>query len=242
MTAGDLINASLKTLGILGQGETPAPNDAEDARLRLNDFLDALATQRLTIYNQARSTYSLVNGQQTYSIGTNGTPDFSQVRPLWIDNVGIILPNVTPANEIQIGPPLTQSQWAALVVKELESPLPSGCYYNQTYPNGELSFWPVPNDATVDVALYYPSPGTTAVASLATTLSIPPGWARMLRYNLACELAPEFGAPIPPRVQLVADESLADIKRTNLQPQDLMIDPALTNVYARPWNIYTGSY
>lgn len=242
MTAGDLINASLKLIGVLGAGETANANDAEDARLRLNDFLDGLATQRLTIYNQARSTYSLINGQQTYSIGTDGTPDFNQVRPLWIDNVGLLLPNGTPTNEIQIGPPMTRDQFAALVVKGLESPYPSGVYYNQTYPNGALSFWPVPNDATVDVALYYPSPTLTSVAALSTTLSVPPGWSRMLRYNLACELAPEFGREIPQKVESVAADSLADVKRTNIAPQDMPIDPALTPWQYRAFNIYTGTY
>jgi hypothetical protein len=240
VTVLELIDGSLKLIGVLSAGETANANDAEDARLRLNDFLDYLATQRLTIYNQQRSTYSLINGQAAYTIGTSGTPDFNQTRPLWIDNLGIIIDG-SPDNEIQI-PLMTRDQYASIIVKDVTSPLPSAAYYNQTYPNGTLTLWPVPSDATVDLAIYWPSQSLASVAALATTLSIPPGWALMLRYNLAKLLAPEFGRPLDGQIAMMADESLAAIKRTNMQPQDLSMDAGLLLQNGRPWNIYTGDY
>lgn len=240
MTGLDLVSGSLKLLGILGAGETASGNDAVDGLARLNDFLNYLATERLTIYNQERSTYSLVADQATYSVGTSGTPDFNQTRPLWLDQVGIIIDG-SPDTELQI-PILTQSQWANVIVKDAESPLPTACYYNQTYPNAELTFWPVPTDATVDVALYWPSPSVVSVATLQTTISVPPGWALMLRYNLAKLMAPEWGRPLDPLIAQMADDSLAAIKRTNLQPQDLGMDQGLLMGQGRPWNIITGQY
>lgn len=219
MTAGDLINGALKLIGVLAAGETADSNDAEDARLRLNDLLDLLATQRLTIYNQERSVYPLVSGTQDYTIGTGGT--FNQVRPVWIDGIGLI----RNGQEYPLQP-LTQGQWERTAQKSLSS-IPTSYYFNDAYPLGELSFYPVPN-ATASVAVYWPSSSLTSVASLATVISTPPGWALMLRTNLAKLLAPEFNRPLRDDIAELAKSSLADVKRTNIRPEALTFDTAIT--------------
>jgi len=66
-----------------------------------------------------------------------------------------------------------------------------------------------------------------AFADYDTLYDLPPGYARALRYNLAVELAPEFGRPLDPLVAGLAAESLATIKRANVRTVPVGVDAAL---------------
>ena len=79
----------------------------------------------------------------------------------------------------------------------------------------------------------------STLAALTTSLSLPPGYERALRYALALELAPEYGRQVSEIVMAAAVESKAAIKRMNIAPAYLQVDDALR---ARPaaWNWMTG--
>jgi hypothetical protein len=49
-----------------------------------------------------------------------------------------------------------------------------------------------------------------------STFSLPPGYGRALRYNLAVELASEFGAALDPTVSAIAQSSKADLRQLNV--------------------------
>lgn len=220
-TAGDKITDALKLIGVLAPGETASGPDAADALSTFNAFLDYLQTQRLSIYNQARSVYDLVAGTATYTIGSGAT--FNQARPIWIDRVGIL---DTANSERQI-PIVTDGEWARIPDKATQG-TPALAHYNPTYANGVLSLYPVPDSSTLDVVLYWPSASVTSVAALTTALSIPPGYGRMFTYALARELAILFGKSVDPRIEQIADESMAAIKRANIRPEVLTFDRALS--------------
>lgn len=191
-----------------------------DCLTAFSGFLDALQLQRLTIPNQKRSVYDLTSGTATYTIGTGGT--FNQDRPVWIDRIGLIVGSQEyPLRMFTLG------EWARIPQKSL-SGQPVGVYFNDNFPLGELTFYPVPDVSTHDVAIYWPDASPTTVASANTELSIPPGWDRMLTYNLAVEFGMLFGVSIRPEIAEIARASLADVKRSNIRPEVLTFDPALT--------------
>ncbi len=55
--------------------------------------------------------------------------------------------------------------------------------------------------------------GWTDVADASDTLAAPPECLSMLAYRLAVEIAPEYGAPIPEAVGVLAEQYLNDLRR-----------------------------
>jgi hypothetical protein len=78
-------------------------------------------------------------------------------------------------------------------------------------------------------------------ADLATPLYFPPGYLRAFTYNLAMEIAPEFGVEPSPQVQRIAMTSKRDLKRIN-NPDDVMAMPYALVANRQRFNIYAGNY
>jgi hypothetical protein len=228
MNVGDQIAKSLRLIGVLPIGEDVDSAMAAACLTTFSDFLDALQTERLTIYNQERSVYDLVAGTQAYTIGSGGT--FDQQRPLWIDGIGLI--NGTYETL------LSEGEWRRVADKSTQG-FPYAAYYNPNYPLGELSFVYVPSDAALDVAIYWPSGSLTSVDSLTTTLSVPPGWGQMLTYNLGVQFALLLGVKLRPEIVDIAQKSKADIQRLNSSMEVLTFDPALSG---RRGSVTRGSF
>jgi hypothetical protein len=72
-------------------------------------------------------------------------------------------------------------------------------------------------------------------------LAFPPGYLRAFTYNLAMELAPEFGVEPTPQVQRIAMASKRDIKRIN-SPKDIMAMPYSLMARRNRFNIFAGNY
>jgi hypothetical protein len=209
ITARDLIASAFRLIGVQASGENLDPAMGADALLTFSQMLDAWAGDRLTIYSQSRTENTLVSGTQRYSIGAGG--NWSQARPLWIDGAAWL---TSDGLESPISV-FTRSEWRSVSLKNLQSILPAGLFYNPTFPLGAIDLWPVPTDATVKLVLYAPSAALTSVASLDTLISAPEGWAQALRFNLAVLLYPEYpnAGGLDPIVRETAIESKATIMR-----------------------------
>ena len=81
----------------------------------------------------------------------------------------------------------------------------------------------------------------TQPANLATVLAFPPGYLRAFTYNLAMEIAPEFGVEPSPQVTRIAMTSKRNLKRIN-NPDDVMSMPYAIVATRQRFNIYAGNY
>jgi hypothetical protein len=233
MTANSLIQQALKSIGVLAAGETLGASEATDCLTALNAMIDTWAIHHLTIAYRTRSTYALVAGTQTYSIGASGT--FDQVRPVYLDGITIAL-SASPTIETRLEP-YTEDEWRILSTRS-QSGTPNRYYYRKTFPLAYLSFWPVP-DAADTVAISWGTP-LTEFATLLTDYDLAPGYREAIRYNLAVRLCPEFGRPLDPTVAQLAVETLGTIKRANITPMDMSVDAALLFNTNSAFNINTG--
>ncbi len=223
-TANTLIQRALQLIGVIAAGENPTSDDLADGLVTLNDMVNAWALEPLTIFTEQRVTAALSASTQNYTIGAGAT--ISTPRPLWVPNAGIIPSGAT--NELPINL-LSDDQWAGIAIKSLTSVFPTAMYYNYdfnaTTGYGLVAVWPIPT-TTPTLVLYLPE-AVTAFADGTTSYKFPPGYERMLRFNLAVELAPEYGRQVDPAVGAIAMQSKGNIKRANNREQDLIVDASL---------------
>lgn len=223
MTANDLINSSLRLIGVLASGETPTGAESQDAFLILNQMIDSWNSERLMIFTLTISEFSLVSGQQTYTLGSGG--DFNMARPARIERMSIVNLN-NPAQPLELPiEMLTDQGWQAIPVKLITSSLPQKCYDDGAFPLRNLNFWCVPN-VPVKVRIY----GWTALTQFPdfqTSLTFPPAYLKALRYNLAVDLAPEFGREVPASVAAQAVISKAAIESLNSPLLDMRCESAV---------------
>ena len=239
MTANDLIERALKTVGVLAPGETATAADASDAFTILNNMIDTWATQRLTIFHTAREVFDLAAATQDYTIGPGGT--FDIVRPLWIAAASIIPDkNASDAQKIElpISAALNINQWQNVAIKGTTSTFPTEFYYDKAWGGiagalpslasglALISVWPVPRSSDCQLVLYAPTP-LSQFTDRTSAYTFPPGYEEAMRYQLALRLAPEFGRQLSPEVVMLASECLGNIKRVNTSDAELSIDPAL---------------
>jgi hypothetical protein len=222
MTVSELITAALQDLRVLQVGETASANDAAYGLNRLNDWIDSLATEGLTVYSRARTTWT-ISGATSYTIGTGAVINCARpTGPLAIDNVGFQDTSVSPTLEYNLGPVLTEDAYDGIAQKDLTSVYPQAAYYNPTYDSGFglIRLWPLSTSSTLEGVIYTLVP-VSEFTAITDTIALPPGYRRFLRTNLAKELASAFDSPLTMDIQQAAAESKADVKRANERLMDL---------------------
>ncbi len=233
-SAGDLINGSLRLIGMLAEGETPSSETSNDALVALNQMLESWSTERLAVYSTQDQVFSWPATQATQTIGPTG--DFVGERPILIDDSTYFRDASTGVSyNLSF---INQLQYNSIAVKTVRSTYPQLMWVNETHPNLTMTVFPVPN-RVLEFHIVSVQP-LAQPALLSTNLSFPPGYLRCFRYNLACELAPEFGVEPSPTVQKIAVVSKRDLKRIN-NPGDLMMMPYGIISRRNRFNIFTGA-
>ena len=233
-TAGEQIIRALRLLGVLAEAETPSVEIMQDSLTALNQMLDSWSTERLAVYTTQDQVFTWPAGSAARTLGPTG--NFVGLRPVLLDAATYYKDTSTGISYgIEI---ITQEQYNGIAVKSATSTFPQVMFVNMGYPDVELSVYPVP---TSSLEWHFVSvQALSQPASLITELSFPPGYLRAFTYNLACELAPEFGTEPAPQVQRIAMTSKRNLKRIN-NPQDMLAMPSvLTNSNPR-YNIYAGN-
>lgn len=239
MTWADLITIALKRINVVQAGSTPTADDMADAFDLTNLWIDALATERMTIPFLLRSTWTIVSTKGTlttpYTVGTGG--DISITRPPKAADLVIKFQDtaVSPTYEYGLDR-YTDEEWEAIPQKTLTGTLPVGAYYNPTYASGygSLHLWPVPTQANLQGVLYAPSPIAQAGATT-DTIVLPNGYKFFITENLAVLFAATFreGLPVDPALVQSAITSKANIKRANTPTLLMAGDPMYAGLGGR---------
>ena len=234
-TAGDIINGSLRLLGVLAEGEVPSAETSQDALNAMNQMIDSWNTERLSVFSTQDQVFLWPAGQISRTLGPSG--DFVGNRPILLDDSTYYK---DPGTGVSYGiKQINQQQYDGIAVKTVTSTYPQVIWLNMNYPDIEMYVYPVP---TRTLQWHFISVDElTQPATLATELHFPPGYLRAFRYNLACEFAPEFGMEPPPTVARIAMASKRDLKRIN-NPDDVMSMPYSIVGARQRFNIYAGNY
>jgi hypothetical protein len=240
ITVSKLFELALKRINVIQGGGTLQPTDADDALFYANNWIDSLAIDAITIPFQLGTTFPMVSGQASYTVGTGGNVNIP--RPTYIDHVNYIDASLNPPIERELTE-LTPDAWDAIPIKGLTNPLPTFYYWQPTYATsgqGTLYFWLVPTSSVLTGVIYAGSPVAQFV-NLTDTLALPPGWQWFIQENLAVFFASIFreNLPVDPQLAESAKMSKLLITRANMRTKEMTLDPALTYNSPRS-NIYTG--
>ena len=234
-TAGDIIDGSLRLLGVLAEGETPSAETSQDALAAMNQMIQSWNTERLAVFSTQDQIVTWPAGERTRTLGPTG--DIVANPLITIDDSTYFK---DPATGISYGLKLiNQQQYNGIAVKTVTSTYPQVLWVNMSYPDIEMYVYPVPTKVLEFHVVSVEE--LTQPAGLATTLAFPPGYLRCFRYNLACELAPEFGTEPSRQVQRIAMTSKRNLKRIN-NPDDIMALPYSIVGTRQRFNIFAGNY
>lgn len=234
-TAAELIEGSLRLLGVLAEGEQPSVAVMQDSIMAMNQMIQSWDTERLSVFSTQDQVFTWPAYTISRTLGPTG--DFVGNRPIEIDDATYFKDS---SSGLSFGVKLiNQQQYDGIAFKTVTSTYPQVLWVNNTFPDIELTIYPVPIKA---LEWHIISVETlNEVSSVSTDMYFPPGYLRAFRYNLACELAPEFGVEPSPQVQRIAMSSKRNIKRVNF-PGDLMAIPYPIVATRQRYNIYANNF
>lgn len=238
-SALDLITDALEWIGSYAPGETISDPDAERCLSKLNDMLDQWSNESLSCYAYSQQSGTLIPGQQAYTIGTSGGANFPITRPLKLmSGPGAAYTIDTNGNKYQMSV-VTIEEWQLIAnsTNLSQSNFPDTLFYDPQFPLGILNFNPYPNIGYV--AHWTSLLQLTDFTSLASVVTLPPGYKDALQTNLAIKIWPYFkeGMPDAWRVQ-EAKDAKGTVKRTNMRPTPATYDAALLSRSGNVYSIY----
>lgn len=220
MTYSDLIIAAIQR--VTSGGDVPSQDDVTMGLSRLNDLFDAWKIEGLLVNTISRVTWALT-GASSYTVGATGTVVVD--RP--VNAAGLVFAlldsTVSPAVERPLAT-YTQEQYQSIVLKTLTATYPLGFYYNPTTPLGTLIPYPIATGSSLSGVMYAGSPAGEVL--LTDTVTLPQGYRRFVRDNLAVELAPDFDLQPSQALIQSAIESKASVKRSNVRLSELESEAA----------------
>lgn len=225
-TARDIIKRSMQKVGILVKGELPDDDEMNDALDSLNDLIDSLSNDSLILYSRTWETFNLVGGTVSYTIGTGDV--FNTVRPMqivdsYIKNSPINYPITVVNDETYNSISYPQQQG-----------IPEFLNFDNGFPDAIIRLYPVPSSNYQLFLLT--EKAISEFATLDAVVSLPPGWKRLLIYNLALELAPEYKQQPDAGIFKIAAESLGKVKLSVAKARTMDANPS--NLQVR--NIFSG--
>lgn len=214
MTGADLVKLALQEIAVLNAVEDPGGEDADTGLAKCNLILDRWNVQRKCAFAETLTPYALTPHLAPHTIGPTGTWVVVQ-RPVTIEAINWI----TGTTHAPIT--LRDREWYLnLGTPSLEG-IPTDLYYEPSFPNGTLNFYPVPS---VSDSIELMVRGLLSAVTLTTQLSLPPGYRDALMKTLAEELVGVMHVPMPQLLPMQAKEARAVIFEANVQVPRLTSD------------------
>lgn len=190
-------------LGVVRKGESLDDDEASDGLSALNAMLSSWGSETLMALARIRESFTLTSAS-SYTIGVGKT--LNTVNPIAISNAFIRIGNVDyPLEEV------TDDEYDNIVIKDISGiPFVFNFTNSATEEAATIRLYPAPS-AGYELHLLSEKPFSTL--TLSTDIFFPQrAGERAARYNLAVEMAPEFGVEPSPAVVAIARESKGQMK------------------------------
>lgn len=165
-------------------------------------------------------------------------------RPMKIEKAYVIWndPNTSQAVDLPIAL-LTYEQYASVAVKNTSSTFAFSLYDDNAWPVRNITLFPIPQTQT-GIRFWLRQPLVDPrIEMMDEPIDFPPGYERAFIYNLAIELAPEYGKTLTQEIIKTAYDSKEQLKRQNQSPIFRTGDGALSSDRGgSSWNYITGNF
>lgn len=205
--AQDIINSAFRLVGVLDPGETPSASESQTGLERLNALVDAWAVDRISEYSINPVTVTLTTGTEAYTV----TP-----RVVRVQTATVTVPAASGGGNGSFSFPvkvLTAEQWAAMPKRAATAAQPSFAWFDAAFPTAQVHVYPVMGTVVGTRTLnLYAWKSLAQWATLATDIAIPPAYLKAIQYNLAVDLAPEFGRAVDGALLKNTEETKATLR------------------------------
>jgi hypothetical protein len=243
-TAQDIISKSLQKLVILGQGEIASAAMLADGLYSLNAMLDSWAGRSLLTTAQVQDNVTLTALKGMYTIGLTGspTPDIVSAKPFSVESAYILDSNYLKYDLFIVGRETYNAYYDSNVTGEVTRP--QSLFYDpgitqETNQIGTINLYPYPDNAGPYVLYIFSEKSFTEFSNLTDSVTFPPVYLRAMIYNLACELAPDYGKKIHPEIFEIAHESMRIIENINSRNKRVLANMSFSGKQ-KSFNILSG--
>lgn len=234
----EIISTAMRLIGQLAEGEEPSVSALSDGMRSFNTMIDSWDLERLTVYGTRTQIFNWPAGQATQNmpkiLPEDGVLHLDSSTYFVDPSTGISYP-ITMVN---------QEQYNSISLKSATGPFPSVMYSElrspvslNTAPVLTMNIYPVP-DRQLSFNLVV-TQVLEKLESVNDSLNLLSGYDRCCKYNLACEIAPEYGVEPSATVRRIAMISKRNLKRIN-NPDLILKMPANLIANRYRYNIYTG--
>ena len=214
----DLITDSLVEIGAQDPIDPVDPNQFTLGLRRLNGILNLWNARGETSYAATFPSYTTTSGLNPHTIGPDSATWSATQRPVKILAANQLQGSGTGETRLTIN--IRDRVWwfAQQRVPNITSGVVTDLYYDPTYPNGSIYFWPVPSGAVeieLSVRLLL---SAIAEGDAGNDIELPFGYESALMLTLAEWLVTPLQMPMPPELRTKASDARAVIFGVNTTP------------------------
>lgn len=193
MTRDDIIEASLRTLGVLDLGSTPDAATVKSASNILNMMLKDWETDGIKLWTTTQVLVPYVPGQVTYTIGPDPSNDVQTDKPLRLIQAFLRNNSMSPAVDIPMI--IISNQEYNFLGSKFSTGTTNSVFYKPLRDHGELKVFLAPDVNTASNYLLHLNVQRPIydINKANEDFDFPSEWFQALRWGLASEMVFDFG-------------------------------------------------
>lgn len=188
LTRNQIIEAALRKLAVLAEGQSPSTQNYTDSQISLNMLLSQFRTLGMPLWTRTEYTFTPTTG--SYNIGSGQTLD----TPFPVKLLQAFRTESNTKVEMDIVP---KEDFNILPASSTGTPIKVS--YQPNINSGVVYLWPTPGSSNTSTVTLVYLRSIQYVSTSTDTIDMPEEWYNALVWALAVSLSPEWSIPLPDR-------------------------------------------
>ena len=188
----NLIKGALRKCGVLAEGETPSTESITNCTQALNNIVVRFSTLGMPLWKRIELPITIVASTKDYTIANS------------LKVAQVILKDVIGGTQYAL---INKSRYDYNRLPNTTTGTPVHYTFNPNLENGTLTIWPTPDAgaATSKSLMVVYQKEFDGFVSATDTPDFPSYWTDAIVYELAVNIAPEYGVPLQDRQMLKSE-------------------------------------